>query len=766
AITVHRVTSMADHGTGTLRAAVSSAASGDRITFTPWLYEKTIRLDSEIVINKKLRIEGDINGDRRPDVTLDGQHNSRLLKIEQGAAVRLWGLVLTRGNTNVGGAIYNRGTLDVQFCHVNGNDSWGRGGAIYNRGTLTIDSSSVRDNTAATDGGAIYNGKVQNSDAATLTITASTLAWNRAKETGGVIYNEIGTFRAYASTFSDNAAQKTLDYRNHQENKGSVLYANGGTNEFFDSTLKNNRSSPLTDPEQEMCGNHCGLRSEPRTRNVKRRTTNGGTIYNLGSAQRVKLTRTVITGSRGRNCGGWGGYTMINSWSDDNTCSDMHYFGTNRGDPKLGPLADNGGYTYTHKPMDGSALIDAAGSTCGVRDQRGAVRTQYPDTHCDIGSVETNAHPPSRLRPQSINTTPPTEHNEDIAALNSRIATLQTLAESTQAAVVERETTIATLQGQLGTLQGQLSTLQMQTQLAIAENSQEAERLRQQITEKEAQITRKEEEIAEHRARIAELEAPDALEVAIGAAGKIEDLRLNGNNVLHDSETRVKVGSETFHLGDTLTNPAHARLDGSIVSSGQFHGENGIIYWTITATVVPRTNFHVSRWEFSSPQAFGDVAISIYADLDIGQYTGHNGLIVGGTGHPNRLLITDRSNPKEGVALGLRSLKNASRLGWVGSPDIYHGRNGEVLDASILTGAYAGWGQFTPDQAAYPGAHGYGPADIALAVGVALKPSAKLATFETTVVGAPGGKGLGKNRLPQCNYSPLAANHGERSEGW
>ena len=64
---------MADHGTGTLRAAVAAAASGDRITFAPWLYDKVIRLDSEITISKNLRIEGDINGDRRPDVTLDGQ---------------------------------------------------------------------------------------------------------------------------------------------------------------------------------------------------------------------------------------------------------------------------------------------------------------------------------------------------------------------------------------------------------------------------------------------------------------------------------------------------------------------------------------------------------------------------------------------------------------------------------------------------------------------------------------------------------------------
>ena len=112
---------------------------------------------------------------------------------------------------------------------------------------------------------------------------------------------------------------------------------------------------------------------------------------------------------------------------------------------------------------------------------------------------------------------------------------------------------------------------------------------------------------------------------------------------------------------------------------------------------------------------------------------------MGGTNHDNRLLITDRPNPSEGIALGLRALKNAKSMGWVGSPDIYHGYNGEVLDASILTGPYSGWGSYAPDSSKYPGTKGYGPADIAVATGIKLKPSAKLASFEITLVGAPTG---------------------------
>ncbi|WP_419618420.1 choice-of-anchor Q domain-containing protein [Thiolapillus sp.] len=760
AITVHQVKRTADHGPHTLRAAVAAAASGDRITFAPWLYGKTIRLDSEVIINKNLRIEGDINGDRRPDVALGGQGKTRLLKIASGATVRLWGLTLTHGSAPEGGAIYNMGNITAQYCRIIDNRASDTGGAIYNRGNITIDSSTMADNVAQR-GGAIFTDKRSATDPAGTTLIRSTFTGNRAYSQGGVVYNHHGTFRAYSSTFGGNLAHGHHDWSYSTNAKGSVLYQFGGGDlggsaEFRDSTLKNNRSAPLRDPELRECDfgerdSDCSNRpdAERRRNNRDRRVNNGGTIYNRGVAtnrSNIKLTRTVIANSTGRNCGGWGWYDLNHAWSDDNTCDgDVDYDGpgVSRGDAKLGPLADNGGYTLTYKPLADSGLINEGGSVCAVADQRGAHRTAYGDGSCDIGAVETNKTAPSRLRPQSINTTPPAEHNEDIVALHSRIASLQTQVGTTNATIVELNAAIDALYEHIAAtiadsnevqsaLRSQLADAQARHAAAI-EHVASLERQRAAAIEHVASLERR------HAAAIAELEAPDDLEATIGDAGKLEELRLNGNNVLHDSEVRVKVGSETFLLGDTLTDPAHDRSDGSTVSGGRFRGENGIIYWTITSTVMPGTNFHVSRWEFSSPQSFGSVALSIYADLDIGSYTRHNGLIVGGTGHPNRLLMTDRTNPAEGIALGLRALKNASRMGWVGSPDIYHGRNGDVLDPSILTGAYSGWGQFTPDQSRYPGAHGYGPADVALAVGVALKPSAKLSSFETTLVGAPNG---------------------------
>jgi hypothetical protein len=73
----------------------------------------------------------------------------------------------------------------------------------------------------------------------------------------------------------------------------------------------------------------------------------------------------------------------------------------NAGDPKLGPLANNGGPTQTRLPQTGSPLIDAiptgscqADGASGITaDQRGVSRPQGPG--CDIGAVEVEVAGPA-----------------------------------------------------------------------------------------------------------------------------------------------------------------------------------------------------------------------------------------------------------------------------------------------------------------------------------------------------------------------------------
>ena len=72
-------------------------------------------------------------------------------------------------------------------------------------------------------------------------------------------------------------------------------------------------------------------------------------------------------------------------------------------DPKLGPLADNGGPTKTHALLPGSPVFDAGSPNCPpppATDQRGVARPQ--GQVCDIGAFE--LVPPPRV-PGSITVT-------------------------------------------------------------------------------------------------------------------------------------------------------------------------------------------------------------------------------------------------------------------------------------------------------------------------------------------------------------------------
>ncbi|WP_419642046.1 choice-of-anchor Q domain-containing protein [Thiolapillus sp.] len=781
AITMHRVTSLADHGPGTLRAAITSATNGDRITFAPWLHKKTIYLDNEIIINKEVTIEGDIDGDKRPDMRLDGHGVTRILNVHDSGILTLKSLILENGSANSGGAIYNDGWLEINHSLLTKNQAK-LGGAIYNKKELTINKTTLTQNTASDSGGAIVSKPTDpgnRKSTVNTTVYKSTLIYNWARKQGGAIKNH-GNLTIKTSTLSHNRARSSKETGSSQYNRGSAIwtyinpYGHGNNTEIYDSTFVGNQSREVTSPERTEG-------SGPER--LANRTLNGGTIYIENAIQHpiethasIKIERTVIANSIGRNCGGAAAINAKNLWSDDNTCGGLGVSdraGINRGDPKLISLDNNGGYTLTHMPMPDSGLIQSGGYGCPFTDQRDAIRYATGREHryeCDIGAVQYNKSAPVTPSAQSIDKNVPNEYNEDPNRLKSKIAEKEAEIAAKQADISAKAETITAQQADISAKAETITTQQANIsakaetitaqQADISAKAETITALKTQlqtlnaelatvrtnmankdgnIAQLQTQAAELERKITEHQARIAELEAPDELEATIGDAGEIKHLALNEQNTLHESETTVKIGPTTIRLKNTIRQHIHKRKDGTTVSNGKIFGQNGAIHWEITTVTIPGTNWHASRWEFSSAQAFGDVALGIYADIDILPHTGFNSLIAGGEGHPNRLLITDRKNPSEGIALGVRALKNARLLGWVGSPEIYHGRNGEILDESILTGAYSGWGSFTPDAGKYPGAAGYGPADIAVAIGIELKPSAKLATFTITLVGAPTG---------------------------
>jgi hypothetical protein len=120
----------------------------------------------------------------------------------------------------------------------------------------------------------------------------------------------------------------------------------------------------------------------------------GGGVYVRGQLDYVNTIIANNTGSEG-NCAivsdfmGTGSIgTNKHNLVEDGTCSPDF-----SGNPLLGPLADNGGATWTHALLPGSPAIDAVPvddwtlpiDQCG--NPRPAVQT-FAGTPCDIGAFE------------------------------------------------------------------------------------------------------------------------------------------------------------------------------------------------------------------------------------------------------------------------------------------------------------------------------------------------------------------------------------------
>ncbi|WP_339481341.1 MULTISPECIES: Ig-like domain-containing protein [unclassified Pseudomonas] len=125
-------------GVGSLRAALSSAQSGDIVTFNASM---TVALTQVLVVDKNVTIDGDLNNDNVADVTLDGQYRTQIINVTSGTTATLDGLVITRGMVAGNGG--------------NGGDDAlvSQGGGIYNAGTLTLRNVTVTANAASGGGG-------------------------------------------------------------------------------------------------------------------------------------------------------------------------------------------------------------------------------------------------------------------------------------------------------------------------------------------------------------------------------------------------------------------------------------------------------------------------------------------------------------------------------------------------------------------------------------------------------------------------------------
>jgi hypothetical protein len=312
-----------------------------------------------------------------------------------GGNLTLANINLTRGNFSGGGAIFNavNGKLTLRGVEIynsvadgGGND----GGAILNKGTLVITYSSFNGNRAADAGGAIYN------DGGSVSVLSTNFSNNIA--TNGGIFVPNGTGGAIASDNGTILLRRVLIRRNTAGAKGGGMYLKNATTTIINTTITDNLAGRANSGDQARGG---GMYLETGTVSVQngtiyRNRANDGGVFNEGATFTLKnsivATNYADDGqSLTLNCDAAqsthatsDGHNIISDFSCFNPGSTGDQVNT---DPKLGPLQDNGGPTFTYLPTKNSPAVNKGDNAgCPSFDQREVIRPIAKV--CDIGATE------------------------------------------------------------------------------------------------------------------------------------------------------------------------------------------------------------------------------------------------------------------------------------------------------------------------------------------------------------------------------------------
>jgi len=335
---------------------------------------------------------------------IDANKLDRVFFVGAGATLVLCDLTIRNGQSDGnGGGLLNFGTLHVIHATITGNSAQAGGGITNVGGELKIMRSTVSKNSAEGSGGVLNNGTatiqesviaansgggIANLSGAQISITRTTVSENSGDVLGVVVSNfggvsNFGTATILSSIISGNAAH------------GAGGIFNGAYLTISNSTISGNKD--VGGCFVDSCGagglfvGPSGLTAIVNSTIVENQASAGpfvaaGGIQNLGDV----TIKNSIMDNKSVNCRL--GATPITSLGQNLESGDECGFSA-PGDlvavePLLGPLADNGGPTRTHKLLPASPAIDAAAG-CPSSDQRGLHRL----VPCDIGAYEKGFSP-------------------------------------------------------------------------------------------------------------------------------------------------------------------------------------------------------------------------------------------------------------------------------------------------------------------------------------------------------------------------------------
>jgi len=374
------VTSCDDDGPGTLRNAVSIAATGGTIDLTQ-LACSTITLTTGAIGVAQADLS--LIGPGAASLAIDGNSASSLMRQTGAGTLSLDSLTLANGHFAQyyahGGCLFSQGSIAlyrsvVSNCVVSGG--FARGGGIFAVHDLTIVDSVVTGNLAdggtldASGGGFLVGGYLH--------VIDSTLSDNTAQTAPP----PDGTFSVGggADTFGDVVISGSTISGNRAKNVAGIVFEAHGTPTavMIDSTVSGN----IPTDNGPFGGVYAGI---PLSLYNSTIAFNGGIGLVSGYAMHLESTivadnATDVSLFAGGSISGTHNLIVRASTVPPDTV---------RGCPQLLPLSDNGGPTLTHALLHASPAIDAGNNVDGlINDQRGDGFSRTIGAGVDIGAFE------------------------------------------------------------------------------------------------------------------------------------------------------------------------------------------------------------------------------------------------------------------------------------------------------------------------------------------------------------------------------------------
>ncbi|MFL6515241.1 MAG: choice-of-anchor Q domain-containing protein [Chthoniobacterales bacterium] len=372
------MTSTADNGAGSLRAALGSAGGNDTIDFALNLPAVITLTTGELLVTNNVTI----SGPGAANLTISGGNAGRVFHAGTSNTVTISSLTIADGLVSAGGVgagIYlENANLTLLNCVIQNNHATGgstaHGAGIYAiQSQLTLTGCTIGSNVASGNGGGVYN------IGSTVTLNRSTISGNSGLNGGG-LFSAAGTTNLIGCLVSANVATHGGGVANVGALGAAALTMNNCT--FSSNTVSGaSATGSQVYNSRQLSATSAAIINSTILSNMVAGNYAGGAVYNENGAT-VTAGSSIIQTSVQE-------HSFVNAGAGSITSMGYNLsFDTGNGfltgpadqistDPLLdvgtGPR-DNGGPTFTIALQANSPAIDKGKVFGSGTDQRGEPR--------------------------------------------------------------------------------------------------------------------------------------------------------------------------------------------------------------------------------------------------------------------------------------------------------------------------------------------------------------------------------------------------------